>query len=130
MKRTSVKAIYFERTHETMKPSLTWLIGHQEWPIVARRLNAVLDEAPVSQNDPDDIREDKKASMLLCFAISSEAPPKVLQLLLECNPMLLQRNAMALRIAQATNASTKTMTILEKARCPQRPQSPPSVFQV
>jgi hypothetical protein len=113
-----------------MKPSLTWLIGQQEWPIVERRLNAVLDEAPFAQNDPADVMEDRKAAMLFTFAISSQAPPEVLKLFLKCNPTLLQRNITPIRIAIATNASVKTMMILEEARSPQRPESPPSVFGV
>jgi hypothetical protein len=109
---------------------MTWLVGRQEWETIKRRLNSVLDDAPVAKGDVSDVKDDKKASLLLCFAISSEAPPEVVELFLECNPTLLQKNNVPLRIATAMNASEQTLMILEEAICPHRSSSPPSVMSV
>jgi len=110
-----------------MSPSLTWLIGRQEWPIVKQRLHDVLDESTLDSEDANDVTEDRKASMLLCFAISAHAPPEILNLLLECHP--LQENVTPLRVATAMKAPKKTVMILEEALSPLRSSSPPSVLQ-
>lgn len=103
-------------------------MGHQQWEIVGRRLNAVLDQAPLHPRDMEDVMEDKKASMLLCFAISSQAPTAIIQLLIECNPTLLLRNTTPLRVATATKVSKQSMAALVEARSAHKPRTPsPSV---